>query len=62
MALDLPALELNDGDIVDVFAIGLLPDDVDFPLQAASTTGFNLDPANLTMDRSIFLPFVTSGQ
>ena len=62
VALDLPSLELNDGDIVDVFAIGLLPDDVDFPLQAASTTGFNLDPANLTMDRSIFLPFVTSGQ
>ncbi len=45
VALDLPALELNDGDIVDVFAIGLLPDDANFPLQAASTTGFNLAPA-----------------
>jgi hypothetical protein len=62
VALDLPALALSDGDIVDVFAIGLLPDDGDFPLQAASSTGFNLDPASLTMDRSIFLPFVTSGQ
>ncbi len=45
VALDLPALELNDGDIVDVFAIGLLPDDANFPLQAASTTGFDLAPA-----------------
>ncbi len=45
VALDLPALLLSDGDIVDLFAIGLLPDDANFPLQPASTTGFNLAPA-----------------
>ncbi len=55
VALDLPALELNDGDIVDVFAIGLLPDDANFPLQAASTTGFDLAPA--TVNVAHFAPF-----
>ncbi len=50
-----------DDDIIDVFAIGLLSGDANFPLQPANTTGFNLAPTSLNLDRSIFLPVVTSG-
>ncbi len=57
VALDLPALTLDDGDIVDVFAIGLLPDDPNFPLQVASTTGFTPVPPPATVNVAHFAPF-----
>ncbi len=55
VALDLPPVTLADGDIFDVFAIGLMPDDANFPLQAASTTGIPLAPAVVNVAH--FAPF-----
>ena len=51
-ALDLPSLTLTDGDIVDVFAIGLAPGDANFPLQIADT----ISAASAVTMQSIFLP------
>lgn len=48
------------GDIVDVFAIGLLPDDPNFPLQATSTTGLPMAADASILAPSLYLPFVVS--
>ncbi len=53
VALSLPAVELMDGDIGSVFAIGLLPDDANFPLDV--WTDLPLAPA--TVNVAHFAPF-----
>jgi hypothetical protein len=48
VALDLPSIRLNAGEIYDVFAIGL-PGNAALPLQTASTTGVDLSPATVNI-------------
>jgi hypothetical protein len=59
VALDLAPVTLEDGAIVSVFAVGLLPDDPNFPLQPASLAAVGTEVAVTPV---CYFPIVAAGQ